>query len=612
MTNYIPTGNEYIALPTVRERDAAVESVNVVLAKLDGLLEIEGRGGRPFLVCEGAAREAGEWRWDFAEDWVPRFRHARDERLGGLLCAPPDQRFVIYRAPEQRARFTLSVGRLFQTINVRHELPDWTCRVAPFNWSWTPGVVVDFFAGGLLLSMSLRSPGGARFRLLAPDGAASDLADGAAAFETREGFEIEIECLGEPDLVLGFGLSRVGARSADLEAGRVAADQWIARTLDWLAARAVSAPGDEALTRAANRNGHFARFYAMARTLDTSEAVSMTSRSHRYYVSAAYWDRDSLLWLYPFLVRNDAGWAAELLGYAFGPQLRHAGIHSRQIGGQVLEYGFELDELCAPLIAAGEWMRLYPEEPLFDDAPFARALLELLQRLKSWRVERLGLYETELMPTDDLIVEGRGVLSYNNALVLRALRLLLPWAERHAPSQSAWMRRDIDEIPRAVRRHLVRDGVFQWAVDAEGNAEFYDEAAGSLLLLPYHGLCAADDPAYLATVSRLYSEAYPYRLAGPFSELGNRHTEGRPHPWVLSACNSALSGVRRSEGLDFLRRARMDNGVACESVNVETGLPETGHHFATCAGFVAHAIAVGAGAPDAPEEGRLLEEAARP
>ena len=38
----------------------------------------------------------------------------------------------------------------------------------------------------------------------------------------------------------------------------------------------------------------------------------MTSRSHRYYVSSAYWDRDSLLWLFPFLVRNDKALALDL------------------------------------------------------------------------------------------------------------------------------------------------------------------------------------------------------------------------------------------------------------------------------------------------------------
>jgi len=34
----------------------------------------------------------------------------------------------------------------------------------------------------------------------------------------------------------------------------------------------------------------------------------------------------------------------------------------------------------------------------------------------------------------------------------------------------------------------------------------------------------------------------------------------------------------------------MDNGVACESVNEESGACETGEAFATCAGFLAYSL----------------------
>lgn len=591
---YIPTGNEYIALPTIRESDGAIESASVVLGRLDGLLEMAGEDAKPFLAWAGENTGRGPLAWRLSQDWIPFFAPIADAGAEGAVCAPPDQRFFLYRAPggSGAVRYTLNFGRLFQTINVRHALPGWTCRIEAFNWSYTHGVVIDVFVGGLLLSVSLRCPGGAWYRCQA-NGENYSLERGQLAIETSRPFFIEVEPDADLDLVVGFGLSRVGARSADLEVGRVAADEWIARTEDWLARRAVRVADDAELSRKANRNGHFARFYAMARTLDTSAVVSMTSRSHRYYVSAAYWDRDSLLWLFPFLVRNDKAHALDLLRYAFGAQLAHAGIHSRQIGGQILEYGFELDELCAPLIALATWHSLYPADGLWDHEPFRAGAVDLLGRLRSWRCDGRALYYTELMPTDDLVVGGRDVLTYNNALVLNVLRGLLPFAERHAPHLVSWMRQDIAAIPTAIREHLVCDGVFQWSSDLQGSVEFYDEAAGSLMLLPHYGLCGVDDPVYRRTVETLYSARYAYFQHGAFSELGNRHTSGAPHPWVLSACNSVLSGVRRTQGLDFLRRAPMDGGIACESVNVETGLPESGLHFATCAGFVAHAIASG-------------------
>jgi hypothetical protein len=55
-----------------------------------------------------------------------------------------------------------------------------------------------------------------------------------------------------------------------------------------------------------------------------------------------------------------------------------------------------------------------------------------------------------------------------------------------------------------------------------------------------------------------------------------------------------VSGVRVKEGLDFLRRAPMDDGIACESVDINTGVPTSGLHFGTCAGYVAYAIMAGA------------------
>jgi hypothetical protein len=607
MSLTFPTGNQFLSIPTIRSCDAAIETLSVVLDSLGGLLEMEGSAERPLLSYQegsAAAASAGAGdlaaAWSLGGDWIPRFAptaaalDSADKR--GTVCAPPDQRFFLYRMPTARrgGSFVFHLERLYQTINVRHELTGWTCRAQNFSWSYTPGIVLDLHAGPLLVTLSLRGPEGSSYALL--DGERRlPLEMGGAAIERRGGVTIEVCTTGEPLLVVGIGPSRVAARSADLEVDRLGADRWLRATDDWLAARALRLDTDPRMQTAANRNGHFARFFAMATTLDTGRTVSMTSRSHRYYVSAAYWDRDSLLWLYPFLVRNDPDHALQLLRYAYGTQLANAGIHSRDIRGQILEYGFELDELCAPLIALGEWLALCPERPLLEEEMFRRGAAELLGRLRRWRCADVALYRTELMPTDDLLVGGRDLLTYNNALVLHALRLLLPWADRIAPHAREWMASDVEAISPAIHEHLVADGVYQWSTALGGEAEFYDEAAGSLLLLPYFGLCAASSPVYRKTVATLYSGAYPYRMGGRFDELGNRHTAGAPHPWVLSACNSALSGVRTAEGLALLRDAQMDGGIACESINNMTGAPESGEHFATCAGFVAHAIATATG-----------------
>ena len=96
-----------------------------------------------------------------------------------------------------------------------------------------------------------------------------------------------------------------------------------------------------------------------------------------------------------------------------------------------------------------------------------------------------------------------------------------------------------------------------------------------------------DDPVWKNTVAMIRDKDYPLSFAGhPIAEIGCRHA---PHPWVLSICNSLLSG-NADGALTHLRRTRMDNGIACESVNEDTGVCETGEAFATCAGFLSYAL----------------------
>jgi meiotically up-regulated gene 157 (Mug157) protein len=95
------------------------------------------------------------------------------------------------------------------------------------------------------------------------------------------------------------------------------------------------------------------------------------------------------------------------------------------------------------------------------------------------------------------------------------------------------------------------------------------------------------DPVWKNTRDWIYSSDYPYSFKGKaFEEVGCAHA---PHPWVLGAVNSLLAG-EKERALKFLKRAGMDNGLACESVDENTGECATGAAFATCAGFLAYAL----------------------
>ena len=101
-----------------------------------------------------------------------------------------------------------------------------------------------------------------------------------------------------------------------------------------------------------NRNLLFTMLYAWGRTIDTEQFVGVTSRSPRYYVAAAYWDRDAMLWSFPGLLDADPSFAREALNYALGIQLRNTGTHSRFIDGIVLEDGFQFRDERRQFLAA--------------------------------------------------------------------------------------------------------------------------------------------------------------------------------------------------------------------------------------------------------------------
>ncbi len=115
--------------------------------------------------------------------------------------------------------------------------------------------------------------------------------------------------------------------------------------------------GDARLDDVLNWNLFFNLFYATGVTIDTEQLVSLTSRSPHYYVSGAYWDRDALLWSLPAIQMVDPQRARKVLEYAFLVQGRNIGVHSRFMDGVVLEPGFELDELCAPVIALASYVK---------------------------------------------------------------------------------------------------------------------------------------------------------------------------------------------------------------------------------------------------------------
>lgn len=217
----------------------------------------------------------------------------------------------------------------------------------------------------------------------------------------------------------------------------------------------------------------------------------MTSRSPRYYVSAAYWDRDSLLWSFPAILMADSETAAEMLRYVFTRQIRNIGVHSRFIDGTLLEPGFELDELCAPIIALGMYVEKTGDSSILNEDCVKRGADRILKLLSTKRSSEAALYETFLQPTDDM--RSYPYICYDNVLVWYILGKL----DALYPGRWQGLTEEAGAVRAAIMEHCVKekDGkpMFAWSVDLKGGWDIYDEPPGSLLLLPHYGFCGMDD-----------------------------------------------------------------------------------------------------------------------
>lgn len=581
MERYLPTGSEQVSLPRVNEINAGVEDLTFLHMASRGLIDL--RGGqleplmRPFVAPQGVEAELGGFEWSRLGYWYPRFA-ARAGALGleGVILTPVGERGFGYRlrltnngAETVETAFGLrgQTGSAWHCVNVDKPIEGaLNCYVS--GWSGLP--VFEQMCGVPLFALAPICEGECR-----------------AEFEPAgEGWLWRLERTvrlapgesAEFTAWWGLGLEEVSAVTSARELQRRGWDWELRRSLAWLAQRSLDL-GDEALTRLYNTNLFFCIFFSTGRTLDTEELVLVTSRSPRYYVSAAYWDRDSLLWSFPAVLDADAALAREMLGYVFGRQRRNIGVHSRFIDGTVLEPGFELDELMAPVLALERYVDATGDRSVLADPDVLRGIDGILKKLDAERAEDCELYETFLQPTDDERVYP--YITYDNVLVWRALRALGRLFERPELTERA------ERVRRAIYDNCIFDGAFAWSVDLAGGHDVYDEPPGSLLLLPYYGFCAWDDPVYLKTAEMIRSPDYTYSFVGcEIAEIGCPHA---PHPWLLSIGNSLLCG-RSGEALEHLRRTRLDNGIACESVDEHTGECTTGEAFATCAGFICHAL----------------------
>lgn len=625
VAHVVPTGNAWVALPDVDAGSGAIPSVTLLHDAAGGLIELRGRDlCAPRVSVNGAEVPTDAWQGELIAGLLPRWRaHVAGCELRLTIACPPDHRGLVVELTATNA----GGGDVEVALGFTGHLDVATLHVfssrpieGPHRWRfdpWSRALVHEVNIGLPVAALAVRAEDGAAPSLDADDTAGTGLGvrwshDRAGTLAAGDSRSFAVH--------LGVGRETDAATLATVDLARHGGSALIERTRRWFAHRCgPTLPGRPALAALRDRNRLFSLTFAAGRTIDGEELVLVTSRSPRYYVSGAHWTRDSLLWAFPSVLAADRDLAADWLRSAFGRYTHNAGTHALTIDGAVLYPGFELDEVAAFLLALDRALeadaRTSAEAPgsdaasaparadLLDEATIREGLARVDAALDGARDAGTGLYATFLTATDD--PAPLPFVTSSNALTVAALRARARIRRRLGDEIGA-RRADqrAGQLWSALREQAVVEGPFgpmlAGASDGQGATVLFDEPPGSLELLAYHGVLDPDDPLFTATVAWIHSDHNPH---GP-GQVGGDGPHTTPtcpharHPWLLAVGNALLRGEHR--WLDVLPELPLDNGFACETFDATTGAPRTGVGFATCAGWLAHAIDVATSDGHAP------------
>lgn len=596
----IPTGNEWIALPTIRAADGAIMNFNVLSMRDRGLLEVAGSRGNPalepYFMINGKQLPFRSPSWELIEYWIP-VAHLTVDGLEATIvyCAPPGSRAAfIHMTLTNRGAETVPVslglkaswGDLdrvtYLPVALRGER-----TIAPAPWV-DSAEVFSFITDDTKFAWSLVHPG-SHASLSVPPLAVSPRLDAERAVTLAPGETAEA------NFVLGVGVEEFSAAHSAMvlsdEIDRDGADHVIDQAAAWCRHR-TRTTGQPELDLLMNRNFLFTALYAWGRTIDTEQFVGVTSRSPRYYVSAAYWDRDAMLWSFPGLLDIDKSLAREALRYALTTQLRNTGTHSRFIDGVVLEDGFELDEAAAPILAITEYVKRASDNAFLTS--HLAALLTIRDRLLARFDPETGLYSTLQDSQDEY--EKQPFLTYDNVLTWRAMLDLAELFKRLGDTASAHeMTQRAEALKKAIMKYCISDKapgstgpIFASATDGK-NPVFADVPPGSLMKLPALGFISENDPVFIRTYEWLHSKNYKYSYSG--SPYGLPGSYRLPFTTSWSVADHLALAQGREQALKILRGSAWDGGIITEGVDPNSGVADhAGRAFATAAGYVAHAI----------------------
>lgn len=562
----LSTGNHYLALPEIDVESGGIKSINVTSKRNKGLVELAGgnRLVQPEFYRNGEKLSPHKVNWKRLHYYIPQITFEFENfSVQAKIYADLQEKGFVYEftsTADMDVHLEIHVDQVSILRFNRHILHGHK-KLAVDKWLHNPCLAIEGY--NVYLGMAFGGERGFNF-------------DFSPANFT---LYLKLETQKPNAFYIALNADTDGASTTLIHLKRKGLNQIFLEWEQWLGYRIKQIP-HKRIEKLFNENSLFNYFFSVSKDFYTDELVAMTSRSPRYYVSGAFWERDSFYWSFPAIKCIDPTFHLKLMREMILLHSINPGDHAHYIDGTVLYPGFELDEACS-------YFNDLDFPVSFFDHEILTAFSNIIERIENEFDEDMGLYKTFLLPSDDP-TEHPFVL-FDNVLLLKGYKNLVK-LYRRVKKDTLVLETKIaileENLPKFIR---VIDGksIYVWAVDKEKRYILYNDPPGNLGSLVFYGI--PNDEVFANTIAYYYSNNYKYYdSTAKFKELACDH-----HPNTssgLGLCGSLLNPLYKEEALKILMEANLDHGLLCESFDKNTGEAKTGVGFGTGAGYLALAL----------------------
>ena len=604
------TGNEYISIPAISTATGGINSVGFVHDGFRSIVELHGCQEasllRPVIEIDGRELPSSHMQSDLISYWVPQFTFPTPEITAvSTVFAPMNRRGFVcalvvknlsgsnvnvragWRGCWQSTSHTAGISRpmngtKFANMSSRRS----NAPVVEFRGN-VPVFAMALVGGNNLSARIWSRETGAEIGERTEDGISAQ-SGAPISYDLIEDFVLGPSEERSLPVYVGIGLEAVSAVASAEEMMFQGHDRLLARLTTWLDKHTIRVD-DQQLMQLINVNSFYNYFYAQAITLDGEDLVLTSARSSESNLCGMYRDRDAMRWSMPAVLQINWEQARKMVIHAFTRQIRNIGTQSRFIDGISMEPGLALDQLCSPVRALQTYLQTTGDMSILFDRRVQTGINTVKDILMVQRNPQTVLFETLLTPSGD--VSTYPYSCFSNVLAWRIMLDLGALYDRI---------KDLDRVDEAIaisnklraaiQKHFVVKGplgdMFARSVDLQGNFDLGDDPNGSLKLLTHLGFCSPDDGVYRNTIAWINSEHNPNSQMSKIS--------------VKDILNDLISG-HDPHALDFLRRAELDDGIACDWIGPKKGEAISSKANAACAGYLAYClrVALNAFVPDA-------------